>query len=400
MLLLALAAAFALVPSAAAETASSTCGTPGDDVRWTLDADGVLTVAGSGAMRDYERSDPAPWGNGVRRVVIEEGVTSVGAMAFMECGSLTAARLPAGLTSIGSAAFGWCPALEEIGFPESLTEIGSQAFYACGGLTELVLPAGLRTIEYEAFSCCGGLTELVLPEGLVGIGLGAFSNCPSLAEVSFPAGLESIGAYAFNGDGLRAAELPEGLTELGDCAFSDCGALTKAVLPATLTTVGDNPFSGCKKLRKIDLAEENEALEIIDGVLYSRADARLIGVPCAFKLEEHVVPEGTRTIGGFAFYNYQTLGTITLPDSVTEIGRLAFSGAYGLTTTPVLPEGLTKIGEMAFCNCIDLSAMTLPEGLAEIGDRAFEDCEELTLTVTAGSYAEQYCRDNGLKFSH
>ena len=88
--------------------ASGTCGAEGDNLTWTLDSDGVLTISGTGAMKDYPNEIGAPWAgfpNDLTKVVIEEGITTIGASAFMYCGNLTEVVIPGTVTSIGSTAF-------------------------------------------------------------------------------------------------------------------------------------------------------------------------------------------------------------------------------------------------------------------------------------------------------
>ena len=72
---------------AAEVIASGTCG---ENLTWTLDSSGVLTVSGTGEMEGY---NSAPWSADrelIQRVVIEEGVTSVGINAFNGCSRGTA----------------------------------------------------------------------------------------------------------------------------------------------------------------------------------------------------------------------------------------------------------------------------------------------------------------------
>ena len=76
---------------ARAETIAS--GTCGESVIWELSDQGVLTISGSGDMYDYSTMDnPAPWmGNrdAIKTVVVESGVTSIGANALYYCQSLS-----------------------------------------------------------------------------------------------------------------------------------------------------------------------------------------------------------------------------------------------------------------------------------------------------------------------
>ena len=122
---------FALVcplsPAARAETLSGVCGAEGDNLIWTLE-DGVLTVSGKGAMADYSDAERSPWGTTIKKVHVEEGVTSIGEKAFFFCMLMDELTLPEGLERIGTDAFGGCICLTAAKLPEGLESIGVRAF--------------------------------------------------------------------------------------------------------------------------------------------------------------------------------------------------------------------------------------------------------------------------------
>ena len=137
----------ALTASAADIVESGTCG---DNLTWTLDSEGTLTISGTGPMWDYDtelfpNEDEsyipcyAPWYCGLydkyKTVVIEPGVTSIGDWAFSNGEKLTAVQIPDSVTSIGSEAFCGCSSLTSITIPGSVTSIGSEAFFGCSSLT-------------------------------------------------------------------------------------------------------------------------------------------------------------------------------------------------------------------------------------------------------------------------
>ena len=88
-----------------------------DNLTWKLDADGTLNISGTGAMKDYDYFDnrsPVYGNSSVKKVVIEDGVTSIGDNAFPNCAGLESIEIPSGVTSIGDFAFSRCSSLTSI----------------------------------------------------------------------------------------------------------------------------------------------------------------------------------------------------------------------------------------------------------------------------------------------
>ena len=131
------AAILLLVMMLTATTAWAQIGSCGDNLTWRLTAR-TLTIRGTGAMYDYNHNmKPAPWNDyadQIHEVVIEDGVTSIGAFAFYGCTGLASIDIPASVTSIGERAF-YGTDLTSVEIPASVTSIGERAFYYCTGLT-------------------------------------------------------------------------------------------------------------------------------------------------------------------------------------------------------------------------------------------------------------------------
>lgn len=203
----------------------SASGTYGENLTWTLDNEGTLTVSGSGAMQSERDTDAGPWlpyREYIKKAVVGEGVTNIGQMAFAFCPVLTSVTLPESVTVIADSAFFQCSALTEIRLPEHVTGIGKNAFLGCGGLTSVSIPEGVTEIGYSAFIQCSSLTEIILPESLTTIGYSAFSKCT----------------------GLTAVTIPEHVTRIGDCAFYETSLKTATVLSTDCTfEEADTPYS-------------------------------------------------------------------------------------------------------------------------------------------------------------
>ena len=389
-------------------------GTMGDSMSWNLDDSGTLTISGTGPMPDYSYLDPAPWkslSSQITKVVIEEGVTSIGVYAFNECRSILEVAIPSTVTTIGKNAFYNCNALTALVLPEGLTTVGEYAFAYCNALKTVTIPGSVSNMDQRAFYYCQGLQSAVVGEGITSLPQYLFYGCGKLTEVTLPSTLTEIGNGVFNGANLSAVALPEGLTSIGNDAFSGNRNLTMVTLPAGLTYLGGGAFNSCSKLTEIVIPEGiteignttfNYCTRLTDVVMLG--DVTRIG-EMAFQsctnLENINIPETVTVIDGGAFLNCSGLGSVTLPDGLVTIGARAFSNCY-MSGTLVIPDSVTSIGESAFewnrhtsvklgagitqipayCfNYGSLESIEIPEGITSIGERAFYSCSLKEVTI-------------------
>jgi hypothetical protein len=91
------------------------------------------------------------------------------------------------------------------------------------------------------------------------------------------------------------------------------------------------------------------------------------------------IPESVTTIGRFAFAVSSNLTSVSIPDSVTTIENEAFYQCHGLISV-TLGQGVTSIGDLAFFRNSGLAFLSLPESLTTIGERAFEGCALTSLS--------------------
>ena len=288
--------------------------------------------------------------------------------------------IPNGIKTIGAYAFELCGNLKNITIPDSVTEISKGAFSGCFNLTAIIIPDSVTTIESNVFAYCVSLTSVTIPNSVTSIGSFAFNTCVNLARITLPDSIKTISDRAFlDCTNLTNVTIPDGVTRIGDCAFccsnlygyptsySDgissitSEARQKAdranatiTIPNSVVSIGINAFGRkCEYWPIIILSPDHPALEIIDDVLFSKPDKRLITCLSSFDAESYSIPEGTETIADYAFYNCRQLSSITIPASVTEIGEDSFY----------------------------LSSY-------------YSDKLNRSFTVSPKSFAEQYCKDN------
>ena len=342
-------------------------------------------------------------------VSIPDTVTRIGEEAFYNCTSLTELTIPYSVTYIGTAAFYNCQSLTSIDvdpnnqsycsidgvlynkamtelircpgrktgvfhIPESVTSIAETAFSGCTELTEITIPNGVKEIAASAFSWCTGLTRIVIPDSVTSIGAGSFYGCASLTEITIPNGVKEIASSTFSGcRSLTDVIIPEGVQRIGHDAFNACKTLTNISIPDSVEKIEYLAFYGS--------AFDSDPASWPDGVLYVDnwvVDAYNVGDSVALRA-------GTRGIAEYAFEYRSSFTSITFPESLTYIGRGAFSNCYKLGSVE-LPDGVVSIGDNAFDNCSSLKSVTIGRGLETIGAKAFNTDGLLTsITVDPGN---------------
>ena len=205
---------------------------------------------------DYDSNQSPVYNNSdVKKIVIEDGVTSIGDYAFRGCSSLTSITLPDSVTSIGDCAFVFCVGLSSITLPDSVTSIGDSAFKNCSSLTSITIPDRVTSIEPYAFDNCSSLTSITIPNSVTSIGASAFYNCRSLTSITIPDRVTSIESRAFTGcSSLTSITIPDSVTSIGYATFAGCSSLTSITIPDSVTSIGESAFSNCSSLQTISLS--------------------------------------------------------------------------------------------------------------------------------------------------
>ena len=238
-------------------------GSCGKNATWELYKDGTLYIKGTGAMTDYDFDyntetkvtiTNVPWYathlSSIKKIVIESGITHVGAYSFMDCDAVTEVELPDTLTTIGENAFWLCNELKTIKIPSSVTEIGKRAFGGCLELTEVELPEGLKTIGYAAFGSCG-IKTVTIPGSVKEIPSEAFLLAYT-QNVVIEEGVEEIGEEAFYyNDQLKSITIPRSVKKIGSNAFAECTSL-KSVTISKNCNVASNAFPSTVQINYYD----------------------------------------------------------------------------------------------------------------------------------------------------
>ena len=272
--------------------------------------------------------------------------------------------------------------------------VASTAPWRSSNITQVIIQKGVTSIGDYAFDGCKKLTNITVPDSVNVIGLDAFRDCTALATITLPNSVTNIGQGAFSGcTNLSEITIPNGVKRINGNTFWGCTKLAYITIPDAVTSVGEGAFSDTLWL-------SNQP----DGVVY----AGKVSYTCKGTYPSVIsLREGTTEITGRTFCGCTELERIILPDSVENIGYMAFSDCTGLASiavsndnpvyyaenncliekatnklvfgckNSVIPDEVTGIGDCAFDGCTGLETITIPEGVTSIGDSAFFGCTGL-----------------------
>ena len=365
-----------------------------DEMNWSLNGKGTLTISGKGDMKYYYYSD-RPWHkykDKIKKVVVEDGITSISSKAFYDCPNLTEVSIANTVTNIESSAFSNCTSLKSISFPSNVTKLGDYVLNGCTSLENVSIPGSVTYLGDYAFGNCTSLENLVLPEGVKDLGYGIIyntiiesitipktvtysdydSNGGALAgdqflkDVVFEDGIESVPANICKKAGsIERVTIPSTVTKIGYSAFRECTEISSINIPKAVSLIDDNAFNGCTSLKSVNIEENTKKL---------------------FKTEI-----------GSAFSNCTSLKSISFPSNVTKLGDYVLNGCTSLENVSI-PGSVTYLGDYAFNGCTSLKSITLPSSITSIGNSIFNNSALETARVYKNSYPLTYCKNNNINY--
>jgi hypothetical protein len=334
----------------------------GSSLTWTL-IDGVLTISGTGAMTNWSQSADVSWypvRSDIKSVVIEEGVTSIGDLAFSGCSNMATITIPSSVTSIGTYAIA-CSGLQFISCAaQTPPTCDDECFNSVDKSIPVYVPDGkvaaygaatgwsdfsaFKTGSVTAFGECGDdLTWLMRDNGTLTIeGTGFMWDFATETPFTY-----SISTAPWFGDGsenetILKVELPEGLTSIGNYAFYKCTKIAQIDVPQAMQIIGDYAFYGCKALATVTIQEF-----------------------------------GATEIGKFAFFQCTALKSITLPSTLYTIGEYGFALCTGLTSITSEDDDPPVCGTACFANVDKSIPVYIPVG-AKAAYKAANEWKDFT----------------------
>ncbi len=347
----------------------------GDNVYWVYDKTTyTLTIAGNGKV-EANSAEP-PWYKyvyDIRKIVVEDGVTSVPGGLFCDARELTSVELGKDVSELKWNPFAWCDKLASI-----VVDPGNETFRTVDGV--LITADGKRIVAYPA-QLEG--SSYAIPDGVTEIGANAFCTAKNLTSVTIPDSVTAIDGYAFAQSGLTSVTVPASVENVWGGAFEACAALETVVIEGSTTGFGYN-----------DGAEE-------EGAFIDCSNLRSLTIPCdqhpyertfagCYSLEELHLTAGSGEI------NVSLIGDLLFWYRYTEYwywDEEAQDWVEGPLPDPkpmslILDEGIAAIPAGAFdCNYEEeddfegnsaIASVTLPLSVIEIGENAFIHCGNLT----------------------
>ena len=321
-------------------------GSCGANLTWTFRETGELIIEGIGEMPDYS-SSTIPWKmylNEITKVVIKEGVTSIGYAAFSNCSNLINATIPEGVTMIRPYAFSGCSSLASINIPQSVTKIETSAFKECIGLTDLYIGSIDSWLSMDIYS--GAL----------------YSNPNYYAKNTY-----------VNGEQITEIIIPENITSIPQFAFRNFTKLASITIPNNVVSIGNYAFENCVSLKEIIIEDGSETLSIGYNKLNAGTGGEGLFKDCPLEnvyLGRDLSYEVSSTYGYSPFYGNVMLSSVFIGKNVTSIKTRAFSDCSSLTSVTI-PESVTSIGNYSFSGCSSLTSVTIPKSVTSIGNYAF-----------------------------
>ena len=319
------------------------------------------------------------------------------------------------VTEIGVGAFGFCSSLTEVTIPKSVTSIGEMAFYDCGALATVYY--GGTQEDWDALEKNIGEENTPLLNANIICAIqesngfaytvtgdeatitGYTGSAKSLVIPSELGGkpVTAIADKAFYGYKTPNIYIPKTIKAIGEGAFQDTSYSDEVRFICYEGT--ENEWANIaiqKGNRELDPEYNDDAAwfrlyecNLSGDMVYQASDdaatlVRYLGSDSKVDIPAEL---GGKPVTEFAFgaFGYcSSLTEVTIPKSVTSIGRSAFEGCSNLTKV-IIPEGVTSIGGGAFRTCSSLTEVTIPKSVTSIESFAFYDCGALATVYYGGT---------------
>ena len=365
----------------------------GENVFWKLFKDEVLYIYGDGDMyhsipgmaKDSWYYSTITDKRKIKKVIIENGITSIGADAFLHCSGLESVEIPNSVTYIGGSAFDDCNNLKNIKLPKGVTNIEGTAFFNCSGLESVEIPDSVAYIGGSAFGNCNKLKKVNYKGTInqwVEIDFSGYYSNPIyysnnlyinnqlVTEIDIT-DANKIAKYAFmNCKGLRNVKIGDSVTAIESHAFCGCVGLEKITIDENVKSIGLMAFNNCNNLVETNYTGKIDKWVEIDfcdekGWRESNPTKYSKDLYINEQLVTNIKITEAEYIDNNAFINCKSLKNIVIGDSVKSIGEYAFEHCIGIEKV-LLGNNVERIGTNAFFDCINLLSIKIPKSVVKM----------------------------------
>ena len=315
--------------------------------------------------------------------------------------------------------------------PSTVQSIEYCSFSDSQMLKTVTIPGTVKKIDINAFMYSKQLQQVSLSTGLERIGTFAFAFCPELKTMTIPGSVEFDyedwhdqnycgGSMFYECESLESVVFQEGVTSIPS-AFYGAEKLKTVSIPSTVESMSTD-FSLCGKLEEISVADGNANFCSVNGILFNKDRSELLVYPGGKAADSYRIPDTVIHIGESAFYGCTRLKTVSIPASVSGVGRCAFGGislkeilvdeqnaafcstdgvlfdkgktelirypAGKVATSYQIPTSVTSVSDGAFTYCCHLKTIAIPKGITKFTDWVFMYCDNLEDVYYTGTEAQ------------
>ncbi len=279
--------------------------------------------------------------------------------------------VPEGIKSIGPCAFWDNQSIEEVVLPNSLVSLGGDTFYNCKNLKHVVIPLKVEEVANNPFAGC---PQLLLEN--------KSKNFKLIDGVLFDKKKTTIIYYAISNKNERYI-IPNGVSIIGKHSFFKADNLKEVVIPSSVLKLENNPFSGCSKLEVIN---KSPYINIIDKVIYNRFKTSVLGCINSIQTDKLVLLP-VKSIGRNSFWNCKGIKKVVLPSSLKQIGYNPFVGCsdihfesqtdeYVVSDDILFDKNKNKI--VCYPAWKAIGEISIPESVIALERGAFSGCDKMT----------------------
>lgn len=330
----------------------------------------LIGSAFSGTTKDEETILAHDCTNKLQRVVLPEGLKSIGYAAFVNCKQLVSVNIPSTVSIIDVNTFAYCSSLMSILIPSSIGDVKSDAFAHCPKLCEVVnLSNNTISIgkEMNGFNGDEDYPLVIYKTATFTSKITQDAN----GFVLYNDG-EDISIINYVGDS-KEPTIPSNATKIASIAFESCD-IERIVIPGNIKTIREGAFAMSPSLQSVVISD---GVENIEGSIFYNCTA----------LKEVDFQNNQTRIPEKMFAECVGLTAFTIPSSIETIDKNAFEGCQNLESVELIGN-IKYVKSEAFKGCIKLNFIRISKTIKNINEDAFLNCKKLNKIYFNGTAAE------------